>query len=262
MTMHAARQQSSDGQSAAETEAGIRHLPIAAPLAWLTAGWKTLIHAPGPSLLYGLVFAVLCFLVTSLSLSNPGFTTAFLTGLLLIGPFLATGLYVAARQYAEGERVSIRAGLELIWERRDSLGMFALFLGLVMAAWVRFSALLFAFKVDAFAPTAYNWEGFLAGSFDPVIVGFFVLIGGILALVVFVTSAVAIPMIADRDVGTITAMATSYRAVKQNPLAMACWAALIVVITVLGILSWFIAMVFLFPLLGYATWYSYRHIVE
>jgi uncharacterized membrane protein len=264
MTMHAVHHHSSDSDdtSASTPEARIRRVPVTAPLAWLSSGWSTLTYAPGPSLLYGLVFAGLCFWITSLIMSNPGFTTAFLTGLLLIGPVLATGLYVAARQHAEGKRVSIRDGLALIWDRRDNLSLFLLFLGIVMAAWVRIAALLFAFQVDAFGPTAYNWRNFLAGGFDPVIVGFFVVIGGILAVAVFVTSAVAIPMIADRDVSPITAMVTSYRAVKQNPLPMALWAALIAALTVLGILSWFIAIVFLFPLLGYASWYSYRHLVE
>jgi len=55
---------------------------------------------------------------------------------------------------------------------------------------------------------------------------------------------------------------TSYRAVKENLPAMALWAALIVGLTLFGILTWFIAMVFLFPLLGYATWHSYRDLVE
>ncbi len=262
MTTHTVNPRSPQSAPATDAEIRIRDVPLGAPLVWLRSGWATLIHAPGPSLLYGLLFALVCFGVAMLSASNPGFTTAFLTGLLLIGPVLATGLYVAARQHSQGEPVSIGAGLTLLWQRRTSLSLFVLFLALVMAAWVRFSALLFALKVDAFAPTAYSWEGFLAGSFDPVIVGFFVVIGAILASVVFLTSAVAVPMIADRDVNPITAITASYRAVVQNPKPMALWAALIVALTLFGIMSWFLAMVFLFPLLGYATWFSYRDLVE
>jgi len=263
MTMQAVHHQPSDDQPlATEYVPVIRRVPVTASLDWLKAGWTTLIHTPGPSLLYGLLFSLVCFGAAMLTVSNPGFTTAFLTGLLLIGPVLATGLYVAARQYDGGEPVSIRASLALLWDRRTNLSLFVIFLALVMSAWVRLSALLFALQVNAFAPNAYNWEGFLAGRFDPVIIGFLVAIGAILALVVFVSSAIAVPMIADRDAGPVTAVTTSYRAVKENLPAMALWAALIVGLTLFGILTWFIAMVFLFPLLGYATWHSYRDLVE
>lgn len=262
MTMQAIHHPMSDSTSNADQPVRIRRVPVSAPLNWLRAGWETLLHAPAPSLLYGLLFSLACLGIATLTASNPGFTTAFLTGLLLIGPVLAMGLYVAARQHADGEPVKIGAGLSLLWERRTNLSLFVVFLALVMAAWVRVSALLFAIKVDAFAPTAYSWGGFLAGRFDPVIVGFFLVIGAILALAVFVSSAVAIPMIADRDVGPITAVSTSYRAVKENIPAMALWALLIVALTLFGVLSWFVAMIFLFPLLGYATWFSYRDLVD
>ncbi|MGB5833486.1 MAG: DUF2189 domain-containing protein [Thiohalocapsa sp.] len=229
---------------------------------WLKAGWRTFIAAPGVSLLFGVLFALVCAGAVTLTIRNPGFTTAFITGLLLIGPFLACGLYVAARQHASGERVRIGASLALLWDRRTNLSLFAVFLALVMAAWVRFSSLLFAFQMDAFGPTAYNWENFLAGRLDPAILGFFLVIGALLAVVVFVTSAVAIPMIVDRDAGPIPAISASYRAVKQNWQPMALWAAMIVALTGIGILTWFVGMVVLFPLLGYATWYSYRALLD
>jgi uncharacterized membrane protein len=260
--VHHSSDQSSGDSLATEQVPRIKQVPVTAPLAWLKSGWTTLIHAPGPSLLYGLLFSIACLAVAALTIRNPGFTTAFLTGLLLIGPVLATGLYVAARQHERGEPVSIGASLKLLWDRRTNLSLFVVFLALVMAAWLRLAALLFAVKVTAFAPTAYNWEGFLNGSFDPVVLGFLVVIGAILALAVFVSSAVAIPLIADRDAGPIAAVSTSYQAVRQNLPAMALWAALIAGLTVFGILTWFIGMLFLFPLLGYATWQSYRDLVE
>ena len=262
MTTQAIDQPPADETSQSQQPPGIRKIPISAPAAWLKQAWATFLHAPAPSLLYGFIFSAACFWIASLMRDNPGFTSAFLTGLLLIAPVLATGLFVATRQHEQGQPVSISSSLRLIWDRRDNLGLFMIFLALVMAAWVRLSALIFAFKVNAFAPTDYSWQGFLSGSFDPIIVGFFVVIGAILALAVFVTSAVAIPMIADRDVGPITAMTTSYRAVKENPGTMALWAATIVALTAVGVFSWFVAMVVIFPLLGYATWYSYRDLVE
>ena len=239
----------------------IRHVAIDAPIDWLRAGWRTMLAAPAASLLYGVLFALACIGVLLLSRTFPWFTLSFLTGLLLIGPFLASGLYVAARQHGEGERVNIRESVALLWDRRTNLSLFALFLGLIMAAWVRLAALLFAIQMDLFSPTSNSLTGMLSGHFDPAVTGYFVLIGAILAAAVFITSAVAIPLIVDRDAGPITAMQTSARAVASNWKPMLAWAGLIVALTGVGILSWFVGMVLLFPLLGYATWHSYRAVV-
>jgi uncharacterized membrane protein len=42
---------------------------------------------------------------------------------------------------------------------------------------------------------------------------------------------------------------------------MLLWAALIVVMTAIGFLTLLIGMVFIAPLLGYATWHAYRDLV-
>lgn len=240
----------------------VRSVGTDAPGHWLREGVAVLRAAPVPSLLYGALFALACGAMLALTQTFPWFTLGFLTGLLLIGPFLAAGLYGAARDHEAGRAVSIRSTLRLLWDRRTNLSLFAVFLALVMAAWVRFSALLFAVMDSSLSPTANSYQALLTGSIDPVLGGFFVLIGGLLALVVFVSSAIAMPMIVDRDAGPITAIGTSTRAVTANWQAMAIWAAAIVGLTAIGILTAFVAMVVIFPVLGYATWASYRALTE
>ncbi|MBK1718234.1 DUF2189 domain-containing protein [Thiocystis violacea] len=239
----------------------VRHVDIGEPLDWLASGARTFAHAPVHSLLYGALFTAACWLALWLVWSLPWFTIAFITGLLLLGPFLAAGLYVAARQQEMGRSVGIRDSLELLWERRTNLSLFVLFLGLVAAAWVRFSSLLFAFQFDAFSPSIDSYRNFMIGQFDPIATGFFLGIGLLLAGVVFVTSSVAIPLILDRDAGPITGIQTSARAFSENWPAMLLWAALIVVMTGIGILTAFVGMIAIFPWLGYATWHSYRSLV-
>ena len=258
MTTHALHH---DSDQVSADDLIIRHVDIDAPMDWLKAGWRTMLAAPAASLLYGVLFALACIGVLLLARAFPWFTLSFLTGLLLIGPFLASGLYVAARQHGQGERVDIRESVALLWDRRTNLSLFALFLGLVMAAWVRLAALLFAIQMDLFSPTSNSLTGILSGHFDPVVTGYFVLIGAILAAAVFITSAVATPLIVDRDTGPITAIQASARAVAANWKPMLIWAGLIVALTGVGVLSWFVGMVVLFPLLGYATWHSYRALV-
>ncbi|NEV60744.1 DUF2189 domain-containing protein [Thiorhodococcus minor] len=252
-----------DHQSQGSDLPAIRKVELAEPLDWIGQGAKTFARHPAHSLLYGVVFALACWLTVLLTWSLPWFTVAFLTGLMLAGPFLAAGLYVAARQSGSDSAVSIRESLGLIWERRTNLSLFALFLGLIAAAWVRLSALLFAVQFSAFAPSIQSYQSVLGGTgFDPVVTAFFIGIGFILAAAVFVTSAMAIPLILDRDAGPITAIQASVRAFTRNWPAMILWAAIIVAFSGIGILTFFVGMIVIFPLLGYATWESYKRVLD
>jgi uncharacterized membrane protein len=107
-----------------------------------------------------------------------------------------------------------------------------------------------------------GYQSILSGTGDPVAVAYFVLIGLVLAFTVFITSAVAIPLIVDRDCGPFTAIQTSARSFAKNWPAMLVWAALIVALTAIGIFTYFVGMLVLFPVLGYATWHSYKALVK
>jgi uncharacterized membrane protein len=91
---------------------------------------------------------------------------------------------------------------------------------------------------------------------------FFVGSGLILVSVVFFFSAVAIPYILDRDANFIEAIITSYKTVSSNPAAMFTWAIAIAVLTAIDVATAFVGLVILFPVLGYATWHSYRALVK
>jgi len=239
----------------------IRRVEVTAPLEWLAAGLRTFKGAPGYSLLYGGLFSLACVGTLALTRGLPWFTVAFLTGLLLIAQFLAAGLYAAARHQAEGEPISIKAALKLLGTRSSNLALYALFLGLVMAAWVRISALIFAIKFTMLSPSVEDLMGVLSRQADPLVVAFFFLIGLALVATVYITSAVAVPAIVDRNTGPITAIVLSAQAVGRNWPAMLLWALLITALTIVGILTAFAALIVIYPLLGYATWNSYRAIV-
>jgi uncharacterized membrane protein len=87
-------------------------------------------------------------------------------------------------------------------------------------------------------------------------------IGAIFAAAVFAITAVSIPMLLDRDVGVMSAIATSVTAVLLNWQAMALWAALIALFTLLGLATFFIGLAVALPLVGLATWHAYRDLVE
>ena len=191
----------------------------------------------------------------------PGLALSFGTGLLLVSQLLAVGLYAGAHQHEQGRSMEIRPALATLRSRAVNLGLLALTLALIMLVWVRIASVLFAIQNEAFEPTIEAYLGLLSGEGNLGVTAYFVLIGFALALVVFATSAVAAPMIVDRDCGPLHAMRTSLRVVAANPLPMLVWAVLIVTLSIIGIAPFFVGMWVLFPVLGYASWHSYRETV-
>jgi uncharacterized membrane protein len=59
-----------------------------------------------------------------------------------------------------------------------------------------------------------------------------------------------------------TAIATSVQGVMTNWKTMAGWAALIVLFTAAGLATGFIGLALALPLIGYASWYAYKEIVD
>ena len=81
-------------------------------------------------------------------------------------------------------------------------------------------------------------------------------------MLVYALSAVAVPMLMDRETDIVTAMMSSARAVGFNLGAMILWAAIIVGSMALGFASLLFGMVILLPIIGHATWHAYHELVE
>lgn len=249
-------------QSSVPQQHQVAKVATTAPFHWLNAGIKDFRTAPGLSLLYGFLFAGATAGVYLLMMSMPWYSIAYLTGLVVLGPFMASGLYAASRDMEQGRPASINNSLRLLIKRSTYLALFAVTLSLVMAAWVRIAALIFAVQSNTLNPSIEAYTSFFASPEGWIALSYYVGIGLLLVSVVFVISAVAAPMILDKDVDFITAMQTSYRAVVGNPGAMATWALMIAAMTAIGVATAFIGLAVIFPVLGYATWHSYRSLVK
>jgi uncharacterized membrane protein len=55
---------------------------------------------------------------------------------------------------------------------------------------------------------------------------------------------------------------TSWRVVQAQPLPMALWAALLMGLTVLGMLTGLLGLVVIAPWLAHASWHAYRDLVS
>jgi uncharacterized membrane protein len=241
----------------------VRIIATDRPWQWLAAGWRDTLKTPMASIFYGVIFAAMGYFLTNQVVDEFHLALALCTGFLLVGPFLATGLYDLSRRLEEGEPASLGASL-FAW-RNNVMGilLFGIAVGLIMIVWARLSALLFAVIFLESTPTVSSnvTTIFFSGSGLQFLI-VFTIVGAVLASLVFAISVVSIPMLLDRQIDIVTAVVTSVTAVKANLGTMLLWAALIVIFTGVGIVTFFLGLIITMPLIGHATWYAYRDLVE
>ena len=241
----------------------VRRIAMNQPWQWLVAGWNDLRRAPVASLTYGLLFVLMGYLLVATVEAQFTAVLALTTGFLLVGPFLAMGLYDISRRLEAGAPVSLGRALTAWRANVRPIALFGVVVGLVMIVWARFSAVLFAVLVGGreLSLDAAAAQLFFSGSgltFLLVFVG----VGALAAAAVFAISVVSIPMLLDRQTDVLTAILTSVAAVRANPAPMALWAALIALCTGLGLLTFYLGLALALPLIGHATWHAYRSLVE
>lgn len=239
-----------------------RDLPAGSGFVWLRAGWSDLCTTPGPSLAYGaLVFLLSLILIAGMIVLQWDYILfPALAGFMVVGPFLALGLYDKSRRLARGAPVSLaRMIFPEIASGRQILFTGAL-LCLVMMLWMRAAVLLYAlfFGVGTFPgldhiaqmlfTTPTGWAMLIVGS----------LIGGLFAAFAFAISAFSIPMMLDRRLDALTAMGTSWALVVHNLPAMLVWGAITLGLFLLSVATGMIGLILVFPLLGHATWHAYE----
>jgi uncharacterized membrane protein len=185
------------------------------------------------------------------------------TGFLLVGPFLLMGLYDIARRVQRGEDVMIGPTATAWKANMSSIGFYAIILALLLAVWIRISIVVVALFFEGAPPSAASLlQDVMASPEALTFVAAYVAAGFGFALFVFATSVVSLPMLYDRDeMDTLTAMITSFNALRLNFWPMLLWAAIIVVLTVVGFATLYVGLVLVLPLVGLATWHAYQDVV-
>lgn len=235
----------------------VRHVGAAQIGIWLTRGWQDM-HAIGwPSYLHGVLVCLLSMLMVRGALYAdyllPGLASAFV----LVGPMLATGLYGLSRKRESGLSTHFQDAICAWRSASRCLLRYSLLLIGIGVAWVAISAILFHFFVNTRIDDSVGFARYVLNQ------GFvhfmlWTLLGSLVAAVVFAASVIAIPLLLDRDVTTRTAVLTSIRVVGENPGTMVLWALFIAFATGLSIVTGMLGFIFLYPLIGHASWHAYR----
>lgn len=230
-------------------------LELTAPFRWLKLGWQDIRTAPAQSLAYGSLLVLTGWLLTWLAWQGGNTLALFtlVTGLILVGPVLAFGLYSISRQIEMGLKPRIGFCVrESKTHLRNEL-LFALVLLIILLVWARAASMVHIFFPISDDLGPLEWAQFLAvGS----------AVGSIFAGIVFTASAFSLPMMLDRGTDAITGALTSANAVFSNKGPMLIWAGLIVALVVLGLLTAYCGFVVVLPLIGHATWHGYKETIK
>lgn len=230
-------------------------------LDWLALGWRDLWRSPGPSLLHGLLVCIGGWLILGLSHAFWWVLPGAVSGFVLVGPILATGLYELSRLQARGEQPGFAAVVNA-WRRESRpLVRVGLLLVALATAWVLLSALLFALFVSEPLRSPADVLRYAVVHQGDGLFLLWLLLGGLGSAVVFAFTAVSPPLLLGRMVGLRRALLTSVRAVGDNPVAMALWAAVVMGAVVLSLATAMLGFIVAVPLLGHATWHAYKDLV-
>lgn len=236
----------------------VRALRFTDPFRWLRLGLADLIARPGTALFYGLAFWAMALVLGATFRHKPQYVMSLASGCLLIGPFMAMGLYDASRRRERGEPADFGGSL-FCWDRHiPSMGMMVLVLLVLELLWGRASLVVFAVFFNTGSLTAASVVQALMDPANLEFVAVYLVVGGAFAGLVFSTTAVSLPMILDRDTDAITAGVSSFRVVYDNTATMLLWGALITALVIGSLWVWGAGLVLVGPLLGHATWHAYR----
>lgn len=234
-------------------------LSLLAPWRWLALGFSDLRASPGIALFYGAAFWAMAQLLAAVFRSSPEYTLSMVSGCLLVGPFLAMGLYEVSRRRELGQMPDLAASLTCWDGHIKSMAMLVLVLLVLELLWGRASLVVFAVFFNTGMPST---TGVLEAIFNPENIDFvavYVFVGGVFATLVYAISAVSIPMILDRDTDAISAGITSIRVFFGELAVMLLWGLVLSVLVVLSFMSpWMLGLMVVGPWLGHASWHAYR----
>jgi uncharacterized membrane protein len=232
----------------------------------LASGWRDIRAAPQFGLFFASVYVAGGWLLlwAFTAQGQAGWLLPASVGFPILGPFIACGLYEVSRRRAAGEGLDWGGILASIFRQKDrQIPAIAAVIVVFFLFWNFLSHMLFALFLGNAVMT--NISTSLAVFATPAGLGMLVLgtvVGAALTALLFAMTVVALPMLMAREVDFVTAMLTSIALVRESPVVMLGWGALIGAMMLLGIAAGFLGLFIVLPWLGHATWHLYTRAIE
>ena len=235
------------------------------PRAWLAAGMEDFCRASAISLAYGMFWVGLSIAITlgAYTLGYWHWLLPMIAGFMFIGPLVAVGSYGISLALERGREPNLGDAFGSWRPHAGQLAMMGVMMMIFFLAWIRLATLLFAlffgFEVPSPA-TLYTTLVTTQEGLSMLAVG--TVAGGILAFGAFAISVVAIPTLMDQDLTFMEGIEASVRCVARNFRTMLLWAAILTGCVVVGVMTFYIGLALILPVLGHASWHAYEELVR
>ncbi|WP_299506704.1 DUF2189 domain-containing protein [uncultured Roseobacter sp.] len=212
------------------------------------------------------IYPIVGLMLTWFALNNQVLYLLFplVSGFALLGPVAAVGLYEMSRRREQGVKTGWGDGFRVV----TSPSIFPIlvlggFLAAIFFVWMICAHFIYGLTLGPRTPDSIS--GFLQDALTTFPGWMMILVGSgvgfVFAAVVLAISFVSFPLLVDRSVGLPVAVVTSLNIAKRNPRTVAAWGAIVVALLSIGVITLFVGLIFVLPILGHATWHLYRQAV-
>jgi uncharacterized membrane protein len=254
------------GDAYARSEIRVRQIALSEIVDALRMGIADFMEKPSHYAFVVLMYPIIGAMLFVVASRGNAFQLIYplLTGFALLGPIAVLGLYEISRRRELGLDTSWSHAFEVYKSPAiPAIAAVGAVLLVLFLAWIYSAQTLYgwlfagtthdgfwALATDVFG-TSRGWALIVLGN----------AVGFVFALVVLCSTVVAFPLLLDRDVGAVAAIATSWAVVRKNPVPVLFWGLIVAVLLLLGALPGLVGLIVVLPVLGHATWHIYRKTV-